>query len=172
MVPDLACHDIPTTTFRCQLWILKRCWLICQPLLSTFAVVCPEKKVKGPKGPTLAPWGLGAASNDSYRLLFLLAWLRAEAQYAVNLAAAGVDTRGRTKSVEQRRGLIFARQRAMLTLTCPRSAAMRLTGKHWDRGLTAEQRRAVVARDAADYEEELAALQAPAHPVVQAFPVV
>jgi len=49
---------------------------------------------------------------------------------------------------------------------------MRLTGKHWDRGLTARQRRAVAARDAADYEEELAALQAPAHPVVQAFPGV
>jgi len=98
--------------------------------------------------------------------------VRAEAQDAAALAATGADTHCRTKSAEQRRGLICARLRAMLTLTCPRSAAMRLTGKHWDRGLTAGHRRAMAARDAADYEEELATLQAPAHPVVQAFPVV
>ena len=109
---------------------------------------------------------LGAASNND-RLLFNFVWLRTDAQ-----DAAGEDTRGRTKSLEQRRGLIFASQRAMLTLTCLHSAAMRVTGKHWDCGLTAGQRRAVAARDAADYEEELAALQAPSHPVVQAFPVV
>jgi len=51
--------------------------------------------------------------------------------------------------------------------------ALRLTGKHWDRGLTAVQRRAVVARDLADEEDERAALAVPGAggAVVQAYPV-
>jgi len=52
-------------------------------------------------------------------------------------------------------------------LSCLRAGALRLTGKHWDRGLTAVQlakrglRRAVAARDLADEEDERAALVAP-----------
>ena len=48
-----------------------------------------------------------------------------------------------------------------------------LTGKHWDRGLTAGQRRAVAVRTLAELEEELAALVASggSGDVVQAFPV-
>ena len=46
-----------------------------------------------------------------------------------------------------------ARQRSVLTLSCLRGAALRLSGKLWDRGLTAEERRAVAERDLADEEE-------------------
>ena len=42
---------------------------------------------------------LRAASHDFYRFLFPLAWIRAEVQDAAVLAAAGADTRGRTKSM-------------------------------------------------------------------------
>ena len=51
---------------------------------------------------------------------------------------------------------------------------MRLTGKRWDRCLTAGQRRAMAARDLADVEEERAALAAhgAAAAVVQAYQVV
>jgi hypothetical protein len=114
---------------------------------------------------------LGDVSDDFYRLLYLLAWLRAEYQDGAALAAAGGDARGPVKSVEQRRGLIFARQRSVLMLTCLRAGALRLSGKHWDRALTAEQRRAVAARDAADLAEDFHAPPAPSLPVVQAFAV-
>ena len=86
--------------------------------MSTFAEFVPKKKLPvsevvginlGPGFVGFAGSTLGAASSNSYHLLFLLAWLRNEAQGAVALAAAGADTRGRTKSVKQRRELIFAR---------------------------------------------------------------
>jgi hypothetical protein len=79
--------------------------------------------------------------------------------------------------VEQRRGEIFARQRSVLTLSCLRGgAALRLSGKQWDRGLTAEERRAVAERDLADEEEARDALASPAVVpdavvVVQAYPL-
>jgi hypothetical protein len=116
---------------------------------------------------------LGGVQNDTYRVLSLLSKLRAEAQDNVARAAAGGDVRGSPKSVEQRQGLIFAHQRSVLIRTCLRGAALRLTGKHWNRGLTAGQRRAVAARTLADLEEELAALVAPGGGgvVVQAYPV-
>ena len=90
----------------------KTLLLICQLLLSTFAVVCPEKKgILGLPVREVLAYGhmsgeirayrtfrkdislglgfvgfagstLGAASNDSYRRLFLRALLRAEAQDA------------------------------------------------------------------------------------------
>ena len=105
--------------------------------------------------------------NDAF------AQLRIGAQDNVVLAAAGGDVRGSPKSVAQRRGEIFARQRSVLVLTCLRGAAVRLTGKHWDSGLPAGQRRAAAARDLADEEEEWAALAAPGvgGAVVQAYPV-
>jgi hypothetical protein len=116
---------------------------------------------------------LGGVQNDAWRVLSLLSRLRAEAQDNVARAAAGGDVWGSSKSVEQRQGLIFARQRSVLLLTCLRGAALRLTGKHWDRGLTAGQRRDVAARTLADLEEELAALAASGGSgvVVQAYPV-
>jgi len=101
---------------------------------------------------------LSGVQNDTYRVLSLISRLRAEAQDNVARAAAGGDVRGSPKSVEQRQGLIFACQRSVLMLTCIRGAALRLTGKNWDRGLTAGHRRAVAARTLADLEEELAAL--------------
>ena len=118
---------------------------------------------------------LGFVANDAYRILFLFALLRAERQDSVALAAGGGDVRGAAKSVAQRRGEIFARQRADLELACLRGAALRLTGKHWDRGMTAAQRRAVAARDLADVEEERAAAVVSGAGgggvVVQAYPV-
>jgi len=50
---------------------------------------------------------------------------------------------------------------------------LHFTGKHWDRGLTAGQRRAVAASDLADVEEKWADLAAPGAgaAVVQAYPV-
>ena len=51
--------------------------------------------------------------------------------------------------------LIFARQHTALVLTSFRGSALRLTGKHWDRAMTAAQRRDMTAREAADIEEEL-----------------
>jgi len=106
-------------------------------------------------------------SNDAY------AQLRLRAQDSVALAAAGGDVRGSPKSVAQRRGEIFARQRSVLVLTSPRGAAVRLTGNNWDSGLTAGQRCAVAARELADEGEEWAALAAPGAvgAVVQAYPV-
>ena len=86
--------------------------------------------------------------------------LRAEAQVNVAMAAVGVNVQGSPKSVEQLQGLIFARQRSVLMRTCFRGAALRLTGKHWDRGLSAEERRDVAARTLEDLEEEMAALVA------------
>ena len=80
---------------------------------------------------------LGGVQNDTYRVLSLLSRLRAEAQDVAARAAAAGAVRGIPKSVEQRQGLIFARQRSVLLLTCLRGAALRLTGKHWDCGLTA-----------------------------------
>ena len=114
---------------------------------------------------------LGDVNHDSLRFILLMSWVIAEIEDKAAVATAGADARGFTKTVEQRRGEIFARERSALMLTVLRAAAMRLTGKHWDRGLSAGQRRAVAARDAADAEEERASLQAPALPVVQAFPV-
>ena len=116
---------------------------------------------------------LGAVANDAYRVLFLISLLRAEKLDSVALAAAGGDARAPHKSVEQRRGEIFARQRSVLMLTCLRAGALRLTGKHWDRGLTAAQRRAVAARDLADEEDERDALAGAGAggDVVQAYPV-
>ena len=66
-----------------------------------------------------------------------------------------------------------------LMLTILRGAALRLTGKHWDRGLTVAQRHAVAVRTLEDQEEELAALavvaasgeRGSAGVVVQAYPV-
>ena len=104
---------------------------------------------------------LGFVPNDAYDVLFLLTFLRADMQDSVALAASGGDVRGSAKSVEQRRGEIFARQRSVRMLACLRGAAFRLNCKHWDRGLTAGQRRAVAARDLADEEEERAALEVP-----------
>ena len=49
-------------------------------------------------------------------------------------------------------------------MCCLRGAASRLTGRHWDRGLTTGQRRALAARGIADEEEvreAWAALAAP-----------
>ena len=88
-------------------------------------------------------------------------------------AAAGGNVRGSPKSVRQRQGLIFACQRSVLMRTCFRGAALPLTGKHWDLGLTSGQRRAVAARTLADLEEQLAALVAlgGGGGVVQAYPV-
>ena len=63
--------------------------------------------------------------------------------------------------MDQRWGENFARQRSVLMLTCFRGTALRLTGKHWARGLTSRQRRVVAARDLADAEVEWAALAAP-----------
>ena len=55
------------------------------------------------------------------------------------------------------------------------SSSISLTGKHWDRGLTTAQRRAVAARDLADEVEERAAAEASGAGgggvVVQAYPV-
>ena len=61
-------------------------------------------------------------------------------------------------------------------LSCLRGAALRLSGKHWDRGLTAEERRAVAERDLAEEEEVRDALAASAVApaavvVVQAYPL-
>jgi hypothetical protein len=114
---------------------------------------------------------LGGVQNDTYRVLSLLSRLRAEAQDVAARAAAAGAAGGIPKSVEQRQGLIFARQRSVLLLTCLRGSALRLTGKHWDRGLTAGQRRAVAVRTLAELEEELAALVASggSGDVVQAF---
>jgi len=115
---------------------------------------------------------LGAVNHDSLRFLLLMSWVIAEIEDKAAVATAGADACGFHKTVEQRRGEIFARERSALMLTVLRAAAMRLTGKHWDRGLSAGQRRAVAARDAADAEEEeRSSLQAPALPVVQAFSV-
>jgi hypothetical protein len=88
----------------------------------------------------------------------------------------GIVTCCRIVSVEQRRGEIFARQRSVLTLSCLRGAALRLSGKHWDRSLTAEERRGVAERDLADEEEArdagAALAVAPAAGIVaQAYPV-
>ena len=55
---------------------------------------------------------LGFVSNDAYRILFLLAFLRAEMLDSVALAAAGGVVRGFVKSVEQRRG---ERESSLLT---------------------------------------------------------
>ena len=116
---------------------------------------------------------LGGVANDAYRVLFLISLLRAEKLDCVALAAAGGDARCPPQSVEQRRGEIFARQRSALVLSCLRAGALRLTGKHWVRVLTAVQPRAVAARNLADEEDEWAALAAPGagEAVVQAYPV-
>jgi hypothetical protein len=114
---------------------------------------------------------LGAVTDDSLRFTLMCAWLRADAQNVSASATAGADARGPLKSVEQRRGEIFARHRTALVLTSLRGSGVRLSGKHWDRGMTAVQRRDMAAREAADIEEERAAL-APALPVVvHAYPV-
>jgi hypothetical protein len=115
---------------------------------------------------------LGDVNHDSLRFLLLMSWVIAEIDDKAAVATAGADARGFTKTVAQRRGEIFARARSALMLTILRAAAMRLTGKHWDRGLSAGQRRAAAARDAAEAEEEeRSSLRAPAIPVVQAFSV-
>ena len=117
--------------------------------------------------------------NDTLRVLSLVSRLRAQEQDKVAKAAAGGVVRGNLKSVEERQGRIFARQRSALMLTVLRGAALRLTGKHWDRGLTVAQRHAVAVRTLEDQEEELAALAALAASggrgsggvVIQAYPV-
>ena len=65
-----------------------------------------------------------------------------------------------------------------MSLTVLRGATLRLTGKHWDCGLTVVQRHAVAVRTLEDQEEDLAALAAVAASggrggggvVVQAYP--
>ena len=122
---------------------------------------------------------LGDATNDTYRLLFLIAWLRAEARESSATAALGVHGAGPGQSVEQLRGLIFNNLRSGLFLTVLRATALRLTGKHWDRRLSAAQRRTLANRADEEFDAAPApsgrppAVGAYAAPpaVVQAFPV-
>jgi hypothetical protein len=115
---------------------------------------------------------LGVVSLDALRFLFILCWLIAEIEDKAAVVTAGSEIRGLTKTVEQRRGELFARECTALMQTLHRVGAMRLSGKHWDRGMSAGHRRATAARDAADAEEEARLpLPAVAIPVVQAFPV-
>ena len=68
---------------------------------------------------------------------------------------------------------MFARQRSDLMLACFRGTALRLTGKHWYRGLAAGQRRAVAARDLADEDAERVAVEVSGAGgiVVEVYPV-
>ena len=115
---------------------------------------------------------LGVVTNDALRFLWVVCMVIAEIEDKAAVATAGSEARGWTKTVEQRRGEIFARERTALMLTIHRVAAMRLSGKHCDQGLPVGLRRAMAARDAADADEEARQSQpVPAIPVVHAVPV-